>query len=147
MAENPIKQYFKSLIGSKTPDYAPPFTKWLGAIIREVGDSTMTVEFEVTEQMTNPGGYLHGGVHAAIMDEVIGMTVAALEKEFHFVSVNLSIDFLGNVRLGDKILAKATTIRQGRRIINMACEITDLNGKILSRSTSNMGVTEQKMSF
>lgn len=147
MEDNLYKSYFKGIIGSKPPEMAPPFTRWLGGIIREVNDDSMSVEFEVTEQMTNPGGYLHGGMHAAIMDEVIGMTVAALDKEFHFVSVNLSIDFLGNVKLGDKILATAKTIRKGRRIINMACEVTDLNGKLLSRSTSNMGVTEQRMNF
>lgn len=147
MEDNLYKSYFKAIIGNKPPEMAPPFTRWLGGIIREVNDDSMSVEFEVTEQMTNPGGYLHGGMHAAIMDEVIGMTVAALDKEFHFVSVNLSIDFLGNVKLGDKILATAKTIRKGRRIINMACEITDLNGKLLSRSTSNMGVTEQRMNF
>ncbi len=147
MADNIFRTYFKSIIGHKPPEMAPPLSKWLGGIVREVKDDSMTVEFEVTEQMTNPGGWLHGGMHAAIMDEVIGMTVAALDKEFHFVSVNLSVDFLGNVKMGSKVVAKAQLIRQGRRIINMACEIHDINGKLLSRSTSNMGVTEQAMDF
>jgi len=147
MSDNLYRTYFKSIIGSKPPEVAPPLSKWLGGIVREVNDDSMTVEFEVTEQMTNPGGYLHGGMHAAIMDEVIGMLVASLDKEFHFVSVNLSVDFLGNVKLGSKVVSKSQVIRQGRRIINMACEIRDINGKLLSRSTSNMGVTEQRMDF
>ncbi len=147
MSDNLYRTYFKSIIGSKPPEVAPPLSKWLGGIVRDVQNDSISVEFEVSEQMTNPGGWLHGGMHAAIMDEVIGMTVASLDKEFHFVSVNLSIDFLGNVKLGSKVVAKATIIRQGRRIINAACEIHDINGKLLSRSTSNMGVTEQRMDF
>lgn len=126
---------------------APPLSKWLGGILREVNNDSLTVEFEVTEQMTNPAGFLHGGMHAAIMDEVIGMTVAALDKEYHFVTVNLSVDFLGNVKLGSKVIAVSKVLRQGIRIINVACEIVDMNGKLLSRSTSNMGVTEQRMDF
>lgn len=147
MSDNIYKTYFKSIVGNKPPEIAPALSKWLGGIIREVQDDSITVEFEVTEQMTNPGGYLHGGMHAAIMDEVIGMTVAALDKEFHFVTVNLAVDFLGNVKLGSKVIAVSKVIRQGIRIINVACEIFDMSGKLLSRSTSNMGVTEQRMDF
>ncbi len=51
-------------------------------------------------------GVLHGGSAAAIMDEVVGMMVYALGREYGYTSVNLNCDFLNAARLGDVLTAQ-----------------------------------------
>ncbi|MCS6795499.1 MAG: PaaI family thioesterase, partial [Raineya sp.] len=75
---------------------------------------------------------------ALILDEVIGMTVAALEKPYPSVSINLVVDFIGKAQKGDTIVAKANVIRKGRQIIQMKGEILHLDGTLISQATSNM---------
>jgi acyl-coenzyme A thioesterase 13 len=130
--------YFKSLIGKESVEDMPLFTRWLGAVIRDAKEGEFTVEFVVRPEMTNPLGMLHGGMHAAIIDDVIGMTVFALGNESHFISVNLSVDFLGRAKIGDKVTAKSRVVRRGKQVINITCELFDEKGSIISRGTSNM---------
>lgn len=113
-------------------------TGTLGGTILKVEDNTIEVEFEITEDLCNPGGFMHGGTHAAIMDDVMGMTVVAMGNDSHFVSVNLSVDMLGTVQSGKKVIAKSQIIRKGRQIINVYCEISTLEGKVISRGTQNL---------
>ncbi len=104
----------------------------------EVGENSITMEFLISDELCNPGGFMHGGTHAAIMDDVMGMTVAAMGNENHYVSVNLSLDMLGTVASGKKIIAKAKIIRKGKQIINVQCEIHTPEGKVISRGTQNL---------
>ncbi|MBX7182046.1 MAG: PaaI family thioesterase [Bacteroidia bacterium] len=138
---NPIKEYFQSAIGIKLKGQAPGLTGLLGGTLLKVEDSSITMEFEIGDELCNPGGFMHGGTHAAIMDDVMGMTVAALGNESHFVSVNLSLDMLGTVQSGGKVIATARVIRKGRQIINVMCEIATLDGKVISRGTQNLVIS------
>ena len=94
--------------------------------------------------MTNPLGILHGGSAAAIIDDVIGMTVYALGKEFAYVTVGLNIDFLDSAREGETIYAKARIVRDGRTLVNVECHLLNAAGKILAKGTSNLVVTSIK---
>jgi acyl-coenzyme A thioesterase 13 len=130
--------FFRSLIDKEPGDDTPAFSKWLGGIIRDVKEGEFTLEFVVRPEMTNPLGILHGGVHSAIIDDVIGMTVYALGYDSYFVSLNLSVDFLGRAREGEKVVARSKVVRRGRQVINVCCELFDERGKLISKGTSNM---------
>ncbi|MBL8150651.1 MAG: PaaI family thioesterase [Blastocatellia bacterium] len=130
--------YFRAMIDKEGSKEMPPFSRWLGGVIREVKEGEFSVEFLIREEMTNPAGVLHGGIHAAILDEVIGMTVFALGKDFYYLSTNLSIDFLSSAKKGDKVVAKSRIIREGKQVINAIGELFDKQGKILSRASSNL---------
>lgn len=138
---NPIKEYFQSAIGIKLKGQAPGLTGLLGGTILSVEDNSIVMEFEIGDELCNPGGFMHGGTHAAIMDDVMGMTVASMGNESHYVSVNLSLDMLGTVKSGGKVVATAKVVRKGRQIINVLCEIATADGKIISRGTQNLVIS------
>jgi uncharacterized protein (TIGR00369 family) len=94
--------------------------------------------------MTNPMGILHGGMVAAIMDDVIGATVFCLGADYFYTSVNLTIDFISSAREGDTVRAVSRIVRQGRNIVNAECSITGSGGKLLARGTSNLIMTTIK---
>jgi len=135
--ETQILKFFKSIIGQTMPVQAPPFTRWLNGVIHSAENGNFRIEFEVRKEMTNPLGLLHGGVQAAILDDVIGMTVAALDKPNPAVSINLN--FLGKAYEGDKVMAVSNVVRKGKQIIYITGElIHPEDKKIIAKCTSNM---------
>jgi acyl-coenzyme A thioesterase 13 len=138
MSKNGIRSFFESMIDKPSTGHVQGFSSWLGGIIREVGDDTLTLEVTVRPDMCNPVGTLHGGVHAAILDEVVGMAVAAMENESHFVTLNFTTDIFRPARAGDVVRAKAEIVKKGRKAIHVIASMKGSDGKELSRCTQNM---------
>ena len=135
---NPVIQYFRSRIGKEVISEPPSFTEWLRGVLKDVEEGELTIEFTVRSEMANPVGFLHGGVQNAIIDDVIGMTVATLGHETFFLSLNLHVDYLSKVKVGAKVIAKAIIIHKGSQIINAQCDLFDIEGNIISRGTSRL---------
>jgi uncharacterized protein (TIGR00369 family) len=136
--ENPIYKMFESQVGNVLDQGAPPFTQWLKPTLLKVSPTSFEMEITVRKEMTNPLGLLHGGVQAAILDEIIGMTVAGLDKPSPAVSINLAVDFIGKAKFNDKIVARSQVVRQGRQIINVTGELHSADGKLIAKAMSNM---------
>lgn len=122
-----------------------PVGRWLNGKLIDIQEGSMEAEFTVREEMTNPMGVLHGGISSAILDEVVGTVVYALGRDFAYTSVNLNCDFLHAARLGDVISAKAKVIRAGKNIVHVEGEITNKDGRIIAKCTSNLIQTSLKL--
>lgn len=134
--------YFRQYIGKPASQIpSPPFTQWLNGTLRRVEQGELEAEFTVRKEMTNPAGMLHGGIHSAILDDLIGMTVALYGLENLYVSVNLSVDFLAPAKVGEKVIARSKVIRAGKTIVNAIGELYNESGMLLSRATTNMANT------
>ncbi len=131
-------QFFKTRIGKPAEATQPPVWKWLDGVLREAEEGRMVAEFVVREDMVNPMGTLHGGVASMILDEMCGMTVFGLGREFAYTSVNLNCDFLNPARTGEVVTATCEVIRAGKNIAHCACIITGESGKIVAKCTSNL---------
>lgn len=142
---NPRLDFFRSRIDKNLSDSISPMGRWLNGTLRAADYGQMSVEFTVREEMTNPMGVLHGGASAAIMDDVIGMMVFTLGREYGYTSVNLNCDFLSAARLGDVLTANAQVVRAGRNIIHCECQILTSEGKIVAKSASNLIQTGVKL--
>lgn len=138
MAENPIRKHFENQIGKDVADTPQGFSEWLRPKMIAVSEDSITIEIVVRPEMCNPAGTLHGGIHAAILDEVIGMTTAAMGNDTHFVSLNMTTDYLRAARAEEAILATSKVIKKGRKAIHLIGQITNADGKELSRATQNM---------
>lgn len=145
--DNPIVQYFQTLIGKENYNGPSPLGNWLNGTLRKMQPGDVMVEFKVRKTFTNPMGSLHGGAISAMIDDVIGLTTFSLCNEYHYTSVNLVVDFLAGAKIGDTLMVHAQVIRQGRKIINLSSTVHNQDGKIIAKATSNMGVTHIKNPF
>jgi acyl-coenzyme A thioesterase 13 len=138
---NPIVAAFRSLIGKKL-EGGPPFTQWLSGEIVSCDPGEVAVRFVVRPEMANPTGLLHGGVQAAMMDDLIGMTAATLGEEGFMLSIDLHANFLGKVPVGETVTARGRIVRSGKRIAYATCELTDAAGNLVARGDSNLLKTQ-----
>jgi len=143
---NQVREYVQSNIGKQAAEMSPsPLGRWLNGKLIAVEEGSLTVEFIVREEMTNPGKILHGGITASMLDDVMGMTVFSLGRESFYSTINLSIDYLLPAKVGDIIYVKSRVIRPGKTVINMECEARNSEHKIIAKCTSNLVVTGIKM--
>lgn len=144
--ENQVLDYFISNIGKYSSEISPSaLGRWLNGKLIAVEEGSLTVEFVIREEMTNPGKILHGGTTASMLDDVMGMTVFALGRETFYTTINLSIDYLLPAKVGDIVYVKSKVIRAGKTVINMECEVRNTEHKIIAKSTSNLVATGIKM--
>ncbi len=116
----------------------PPFSKWLNGKIIKAQYGIIELEFEVRAEMANPTGLLHGGMQCALMDDTIGMTTATLGYEGFPISIDFHVDYLGKVKVGEKVRVIGKIIREGRNIIHAIAEIYDMDGNLTSTGNSNL---------
>ena len=91
--------------------------------------------------MTNPAGILHGGIMAAMLDDLIGLTVHLTAEDTFFASVNLAIDYLAAARIGDEVIGRTRIVRRGKRIVNAEGTLELPDGTLLAHATSNLAAT------
>ena len=134
---NEIVEFFRSAIGRKL-EGAPPLTAWLDGRIVSAEVGRIEVRFKTRPEMANPTGLLHGGIQAAIMDDVIGMTSATMGEDGFMIAIDLHTNFLGKLKVGENVLARARVVRNGRRVAHAVCELVDDEGAVVSRGEANL---------
>ncbi|GMT45017.1 MAG: hypothetical protein IEMM0006_0849 [bacterium] len=129
----------KLVIGKEKQLSPSPFMNWLKPVAMAAEYGSLTFEYKIREDMTNPTGNLHGGVIAGIIDDIVGTTVYSLEKSDYFVTVNMSVDYFAPAVLGDIIHAVTRVVKEGKTIINVECELwLPAKKRLLAKASSNL---------
>lgn len=145
METNQRLAIFQSLIGQPISQSLSGIGRWLSGTLLEVAEGRTVAGYVVRPDMVNPMQVLHGGVASAILDDLCGLTVFALGREFGYTSVNLTVDFLNPARLGDALTAEANVVRAGRNIVHVEGRITSDTGKLIAKCSTNLVQTTVKV--
>jgi uncharacterized protein (TIGR00369 family) len=114
-----------------------PFTEWFGAELVEAKEGSVSVGLDLEPHHLNPGGIIHGGVIASLLDIAIGLSLRTqLPIEFAHVTTQLNISYLKPCREG-RVVATGQAIHQGRRTGYGEAELRDSRDRLLSRATGS----------
>lgn len=109
------------------PDQRPSepggFIANLGIEVGEVGEGRAVATVVATDRHLNPGGTIHGGVIASLVDTAMGRAVRSVLAEDEIpVTIEMKVNFL---EAGDPGLIRATAslIRRGRVFIVVHAEV------------------------
>ena len=91
------------------------FNAYVGPVYR--ADDGRDFRFTVRDVHMNGGGALHGGMMMALADIAMGKTVHAALEGGRAVTISLNCDFIGPVKLGETIVARASITRRTRSIV------------------------------
>ena len=129
----------QSFIGKEFTASPSPFMRWLNPVIISAEEGQIEFQYTVREEWLNPMGNLHGGVTAAIMDDIIGATMFSLNEKNFIVTVNNAIDYFSTAKENDIIVAETKIIKRGKQFVNAQCEIWNSDkSRIIARGTSNL---------
>ena len=91
MQTNPRFDYFYSQIGQSMAQSVSGVGRWLCGTLRVVEPERMVADYVIRDDMVNPVGVLHGGAASAILDDLCGILVFAMGREYGYTSVNLNM--------------------------------------------------------
>lgn len=132
-------QILKSFIGKEFTASPSPFMKWLNPVVISAEEGQIEFRYTVREEWLNPMGNLHGGVTAAIMDDIIGATMFSLNEKNFIVTVNNTIDYFSTAKENDHIVAETKIIKKGKQFVNTQCEIWNADKtRLIARGASNL---------
>ena len=104
-----------------------------GAVIEEMGDHSATCSLIITDSHRNAMGAVMGGTYFMLAD--FAFAVAANWENMGCVSLRSDISFLGSAK-GEKLIAKAVCIKDGRNTACYRIDVTDDLGNLTATVTT-----------
>lgn len=129
----------QEFIGKEFTESPSPFMRWLNPVVLSAEEGQIEFRYTVRPEWLNPMGNLHGGVTAAIMDDIIGATMFSLNEKSFITTINNAIDYFTTAKENDQIIAETKVIKRGKQFVNAQCEIWNADKtRLIARGTSNL---------
>jgi uncharacterized protein (TIGR00369 family) len=109
-----------------------PFHQWLGLTVTEVGDGEIAIEVPWRDEfVVNPdGGYIHGGVLAALIDLTADWAIATRLGR-PYPTVDMRVDY-HRPATKTTLKAKGRIVRLGSSFTTSEATVEDADGKLLA---------------
>jgi len=121
-------------------DRRSPLTDPWEPLFERSGDQSVSVGVWLREAHCNARGFVHGGLIAALADNVMGHScAAALGGRTGLVTVNLAIDYLGTARPGAWLQVDGAVGKTGRTLCFASCDVS-ADGALCARGTATFKV-------
>lgn len=118
---NEIKESFES----------SAFFSHIGFEIINFEEGRVKIKLPIRRQLLNANETLHGGVHATMLDLIMGMTTRSVTKT-RCTTINLNINYLAPTTKG-AIFASGKILKQGYRIVTVEGELVNEEGSLLAK--------------
>ncbi|MCW2263069.1 MULTISPECIES: PaaI family thioesterase [Sphingobacterium] len=129
----------KECIGKEFKVSPSPFMGWLKPVVLAVEVGHLEFEYTIRPEWLNPIDNLHGGIIAAIMDDILGATMFTFNEDDFYITLHNSIDYLSIAKNGDKIIASTKIIKKGKQFVLAECEIwSSKRSRLIAKGTSNL---------
>ena len=118
--------------------FDPAIFQTLGGVIELAEQGRSVVRFPAKAEFMIPGGFLQGGIQAALIDE--GMIVAVrtlLPAEEHFTTAELKVNYL-RPAAGGSFVCESEVVRRGRTLIYVESSLKDEADRLVARATSSL---------
>ena len=122
-------------------DEAVTFSRHIKSRVEEVEPGRAVCRIDVEDVHLNGNGTLHGGVYASLIDNAMGLSVAALVG-LRTATIALDVHFLGAVREG-AITCIAEVVHRTRRIATVEAKVRDAEGNLVAMGTGTFRIFEK----
>lgn len=110
------------------------FSRMIGMKLVDMRSGEATIRVEMSDELRQPHGLLHGGVTAALIDTAMAFAVITKLSESEKAStVDLSVHYIRPHTEG-AFSSTAKVIRAGKRIITLSADVFNEQGKLIATS-------------
>ncbi|CAH0130674.1 Putative esterase Rv1847 [Peribacillus sp. Bi96] len=109
-----------------------PFWKQMGIEMDQLDQNHVRIKMPMTPNFLNVNGSVHGGVTAALLDSIMGVTLRHKFYEAKVATVSLTTQFIAPVFVGTIIYATAKVVHSGRRIASLEAKLESETGELLA---------------
>jgi acyl-CoA thioesterase len=110
------------------------FPRLLGIEIDSIESGRARLSLEVTKDLLQLQGIMHGGAIATLIDTAVALAIlGASTSNDRFSTIEMKVNYLVPIVEG-RVTADARLIRDGRRIIVAECDVYDSDRKLAAKS-------------
>lgn len=113
-----------------------PFMEYNGIEICSISLEHSVLKATISDNSKNPYGMVHGGLLYTMMDCSAGITARA--DNHNYVTQNVNVTYLGNVKDENVIYAEGTVIKRGKTVTVIHTIARTEAGKLLADGTVSM---------
>jgi acyl-CoA thioesterase len=96
------------------------------------------MEVDVDDRHRNYLGSAHGGLIATLADTACFFPRPLLPSGQAATTVNLNVNYLRSVAVGDRLSARAELLHLGRRTASLAVKVTDRQNRLVAHGTATL---------
>ena len=112
-----------------------PFNEMIGPLYERRRGAELSLGLRIEERHTNSRGICHGGLLATLADLALGYAMLATAKgQSNFVTVHLSIDYVGSAKPGDWVHSEVEIQRIGSSLAFANCYLVVNEARIVRAS-------------
>jgi uncharacterized protein (TIGR00369 family) len=121
-----------------------PLTEPWEPIYAKKTERAVIIGLRLAKPHTNGRGLIHGGLIAALADNAMGYSCAqATNWTTSFVTVSLSVDFVGSAEIGQWCSIESDVIKTGKTI-GFAQSLIKADGVVIARASGTFRVVPKK---
>jgi uncharacterized protein (TIGR00369 family) len=118
------------------------FSRHIMSKVEEVEPGRAVCHIDIEDVHLNGNGTLHGGVYASLLDNAMGLAVAALVG-LRTATIALDVHFLGAVREG-RITCTSEVVHRTRRIATVEGKVRDADHNLVAMGTGTFRIFEKR---
>ncbi|MFB4316974.1 PaaI family thioesterase [Actinomadura sp. 21ATH] len=109
----------------------------IGQRIRRAEPGLIEIDWRPGEHLTNPGGTVHGGYIAMILDNAVCLAGSSTGELFMpMLTLSLNVDYLRGVQAGAAYTVTGTCVHPGRTRLVSNAVITDERGRPVAQASA-----------
>ena len=117
-----------------------PFISHLKIRTEKLGEGSATLSLPIEEQITNSFGTVHGGAIMSLLDVALCTAARSLHPDsIGVVTIDMSTSFIGGGK-GDKLVAEARVLKNGRSTIFVEGEARNGDGSLVAKAIATVRV-------
>ena len=121
-----------------------PLTEPWEPLYSKTTDKAVIIGLRLARPHTNGRGLIHGGLITALADNAMGYSCAlATNWTTSFVTVSLSVDFVGSAEIGQWCSIESDVIKTGKTICFAQCLVW-ADGVVIARASGTFRVVPKK---
>ena len=128
--------YLRAMMDGAIP--RAPIARLLGFDMTDVGPGRVTMTLPPGEHMTNPGGSMHGGMMATLLDSVMGCAVhSTVPQGRGYTTLEIKVNYLRAVtEASGLITAVGTVVHGGHQMAVAEGRATDAAGRLVATAST-----------
>lgn len=121
-----------------------PLTEPWEPLYAKKTDKAVIIGLRLAKPHTNGRGLIHGGLIAALADNAMGYSCAqATNWTTSFVTISLSIDFVGSAEIGQWCSIESEVIKTGKTVC-FAQSLVKADDTVIARASGTFRVVPKK---
>ena len=105
-----------------------------GMSLVSMKDGQASVRLEVSPEVQNMGGTLHGGAIATLVDDAGTLAIMSADTDSRpGVTTDLNVSYFSAARGGEAVLAEATALKTGKTLGFVSVDIKTEGGKLVAQ--------------